>query len=120
MAMVQRIVRGRLCFMRPERTAARPAKKQQLASEWPLGKLKLSGVVRLKKGTGRGRLKASFSVMFKSDAPIIVSAKSFASRPHLRHANHVIAMIVATVKNSVEPRNEMARMNNVNGGEASV
>src|ERR1041384_4094823 len=92
------MMRARLLFTRPERIAARPAKKQQLASGWPLGKLYVSGGVRLKNGTGRGRLNASFSVVFSADAPIIVIASSAASRPHFRSTNHKTTKIVAAVR----------------------
>jgi hypothetical protein len=60
------------------------------------------------------------SVMFRNDAPIIVSAKSFASRPHPRVANHTIAATVKTVRKKLEPTNDMKRMNNVMLGEANV
>src|SRR5258705_4539601 len=104
---------------RAVRRAARAQKKQQLASECPLGKLYDSGASRLKKGTGRGRLKATFRVVFSKDAPIMVIAKSFASRRHFRYRNHSTTTIVARVRKSVDPRNDMPRISEVNAGEAN-
>src|SRR5215813_3366545 len=114
------MIRVRLDLTRPDKIAARPAKKQQLASECPLGKLYVSGGVRSKNGIGRGRAKASFKVVLRVDAPIIVIAKSFASRPHLRSANRMMTTIVAMVRKRAEPTNEMLRIAVVNGGVASV
>ncbi len=82
------------------------AEETALVSECPLGKLYVSGGERLKNGIGRGRLNASLSVIFKSDAPIIVIAKSFASRPHFRIAKRTTTKIVPTVSAIVEPINE--------------
>src|ERR1043165_1077644 len=103
------MVHARLLFTRPERIAASPAKKQQLASEWPLGKLYVSGGERLKNGTGRGRLNASFSVIFRSPAPIIVSANSIASRFHFRIAKRITTKIVPALSAIVDPTNENPR-----------
>ena len=75
--------RTRLKFLMP---AAIAPKNTALVNECPLGKLYVSGADRLKNGTGRGRLNASLSVIFNSPAPIIVIAKSFASRFHFRIA----------------------------------
>jgi hypothetical protein len=65
-------------------------------------------------------LNASFSVVFNTEAPIIVIVKSFASRPHLRSANHATTNTVAHVRKSAEPRNEMPRITSVKVGEAKV
>src|SRR5918999_5350234 len=103
---IQTTILARLFFMRAVRNAASAPKKQQLVSACPLGKLYVSGGRRSKNGTGRARLNASLRQIFSNDAPIIVSAKSFASRPHFRSANATITTPVAMVRNNVEPRNE--------------
>ena len=72
-----------------------------------------------KNGTGRERLNASFRVTFNNEAPIIVTAKSFASRPHLRVANQMMIAAVAIVRKIVEPTNEMPRIAVVIAGDAS-
>jgi len=105
--------------MRAVMIAANAPKKHALVSACPLGKLYDSGGNRSKKGTGRARLKASFRVMFSNDAPIIVAAMSFASRPHLREANQIMTTAVAMVRKSVEPRNEMPRITVVMAGDAN-
>jgi len=51
----------------------------------------------LKNGTGRGRLNASLSVIFNNPAPIIVSAKSHASRFHFRIAKRTTTKIVPSL-----------------------
>ena len=99
--------------------AANAPKKHALVSECPLGKLYDSGGHKSKNGTGRARLNASFRVMLSNDAPIIVAAMSFASRPHRRDANQMITAAVAIVRKIIEPRNEMPRIAVVIAGEAS-
>ena len=105
--------------MRAVKIAASATKKTALVSECQLGKLYDSGGERLKKGTGRGRLNASFRVIFNKPAPIIVSAKSIASRFHLCIAKRTTTKIVATVSAIVDPTNENPRMIAVSIGEAS-
>src|SRR5687768_7255231 len=117
--MVERIARKRFLLIRALRIAASAPKKQQLASECPLGKLYVGGGNRSKKGSGRARLNASFRVVFSSAAPSIVSKKSFASRPHFRRANIKITMPLAIVRKRVEPRKEMPRMIVVRVGVAN-
>ena len=68
---------------------------------------------------GRSRLKASLRVTFNKPAPIIVIAKSFASRPHFRMADQATKMIVPTVSDIVDPINDNARIIVVSAGEAS-
>ena len=99
--------------------AANAPKKHALVRECPLGKLYDSGGNKSKNGSGRARLNASLSVRFNNDAPIIVAAKSFASRPHFRVANQIMTAAVAGVRKRVEPRNEMPRMTVVIAGDAS-
>ena len=55
----------------------------------------------------------------RSPAPIIVIAKSFASRPHLRIAKRTTTKIVPIVSAIVDPTNESPRMIAVSNGEAS-
>src|SRR5688572_11134255 len=117
--MVQRIARSRFFLIRALRIAASAPKKQQLASECPLGKVYVGGGNRSKNGSGRARLKASFRVVFSSAAPSIVSKKSFASRPHFRRANIKITMPVETVRNRVPPMKERPRMIEVRVGVAN-
>ena len=105
--------------MRAVMMAANAPKKQALVSACPLGKLYDCGGSKSKNGSGRARLNASLRVMFKAYAPIIVAAISFASRPHLRDANQMIAAAVARMRKSIEPRNEMPRMAVVIAGEAN-
>ncbi len=105
--------------MRAVRIAARAPKKTALVNECPLGKLYVSGGERLKNGTGRGRLNASFKVIFNNPAPIIVNAKSFASRFIFRIAKRTTTKIVPTVSAIVEPTNENPRMIAVSNGDAS-
>ena len=111
--------RTRFDLIRAVRIAARAPKKTALVSECPLGKLYVSGTERLKNGTGRGRLNASFKVIFKSAAPIIVIAKSFASCFHLRIAKRYTTKIDPAASAIVEPTNENPRMILVINGEAS-
>src|ERR1041385_9258414 len=105
--------------MRAVRIAASAPKKTALVSECPLGKLYVSGAVRLKNGTGRGRLKASLRVTFKIPAPAIVIGKSFASRLHFSIAKQTTTMIVPIVSAKVDPAKEIQRMIVVSNGEAS-
>lgn len=119
MQTIHTIIRGRLRLIRPVISAANAPKKHALVSACPLGKLYDSGGRRSKNGSGRVRLKASLRVMFKADAPTIVAAMSFASRPHFRSANQMIAVAEAIVRKIIEPRNEMPRMAVVIAGEAS-
>src|SRR5688572_13878098 len=99
--------------------AARAPKKQALVSACPLGKLYDSGGSTSKNGSGRVRLNASLSETFNNDAPTIVTAMSFASRPHRRTANQIMTAVVASIRKSVEPRNEMPRITVVIAGDAS-
>src|SRR5262245_38679837 len=116
---IQTISLTRRLWMRAVRIAANAPKKQQLVSACPLGKLYDSGGNTSKNGSGRVRLKASFRLTFSRDAPTIVIAKSFASRPHFRDANQMMTTAVAHVRNSIEPRNEMPRIAVVIAGDAS-
>src|SRR6185369_6344910 len=109
----------RFDLIRAVRIAASAPKKTALVSECPLGKLYVSGGKRLKNGTGRGRLNASLRVIFNKPAPIIVSAKSFASRFHFCIAKRTTTKIVPRLSAIVEPANENPRMIAVMGGEAS-
>src|SRR6185295_3333126 len=106
----------RLDLMRAVKIAASAPKKTALVSEWPLGKLYVSGGDRLKNGTGRGRVNASFSVLFNNPAPIIVSAKSIASRFHFRIAKRITTKIVPALSAIVDPTNENPRMMAVSKG----
>ena len=105
--------------MRAVKIAASAPKKTALVNECPLGKLYDSGGERLKYGTGRGRLNASFSVIFKSPAPIIVNANSIASRFHFRSAKRITMKIVPALSAIVDPTNDNPRMIAVTTGEAS-
>ena len=106
MQMIHTITRARLDVIRAVQMAANAPKKTALVSECPLGKLYVSGGVRSKKGTGRARLNVSLSVMFSSAAPIIVIAKSFASRPSFFIASCTMTMVVSTASASVDPTKE--------------
>src|ERR1700752_5194284 len=97
--------------------AASAPKKTALVNECPLGKLYDSGGERLKNGIGLGRLNASLRVIFNNAAPIIVIAKSFASRFHLRITKRTTTKMVPTVKVIVEPTNENPRIIAVSSGE---
>src|ERR1044072_5682350 len=90
--------------------AASGPKKTALVNEWPLGKLYVSGGERLKNGTGRGRLNARFSVVFKGPAPIVGRAKRRASRFHFCIAKRTSTKIVPTLSAIVDPTNESPRM----------
>jgi hypothetical protein len=105
--------------MRAVMIAANAPKKHALVSECPLGKLYEPGGSKSKNGRGRVRLKASLRETFSSEAPIIVAAISFASRPHFLVANQMMTVAVASVRNSVDPRNEMPRMAVVIAGDAN-
>ena len=73
----------------------------------------------MKKGTGRGRLKVSLSVVFRMAAPNIVIAKSQASRRHLRFINQINIRTVAVARKSVDPVKEIPRIVSVRTGEAN-
>ena len=105
--------------IRAVRSAASAPKKQKLANEWPLGKLYDSGAVRLKKGTGRGRLKVNLRVVFKIAAPPMVIANSHASRRHFRDINHKNKDIVADARQIVDPTKDNPRMMAVSTGVAN-
>lgn len=105
--------------MRVARIVASAPKKQKLASECPLGKLKDSGASKSKNGTGRGRLKVSFRVVLRIAAPIIVMPKRYASRRQRRDMNQANMTIEAVVKNRLEPMKEMPRIVAVRVGLAN-